>query len=198
MAKWLWYFLFFELHFTADANCERDTRDCFAFDSLCIYRHELRARCVCVILAKFQLIGRLTGTGEWNSLKVCLIACYCELVSLARQRERALCIKLFLACATLFDLGRLSRTNVERCQYFYLSFLLSVYRALRSLPLNYKCARCLIAEAEQAGSAEPARLVADRLTLCPPLCPCSLSLSLSCTLSGGSVSILAINKQNKK
>lgn len=56
-------FFFFELHFTADANCGRDTRNCFAFDSLCIYRHELRARCVCVILAKFQLIGRLTGTG---------------------------------------------------------------------------------------------------------------------------------------
>lgn len=158
MAKWLWYFLFFfELHFTADANCERDTRNCFAFDSLCIYRHELRARCVCVILAKFQLIGRLTGTGEWNSLKVCLIACYCELVSLARQRERALCIKLFLACATLFDLGRLSRTSVERCQYFYLSFFLSFYRALRSLPLNYKCARCLIAEAEAEQAAQAAR-----------------------------------------
>lgn len=60
------FFYFFELHFTADANCERDTRNCFAFDSFCIYRHELRARCVCVILAKFQLIGRLTGTGTAN------------------------------------------------------------------------------------------------------------------------------------
>lgn len=130
------------------------------------------ARCVCVILAKFQLIAK--GNWNWmNWMKFTLLRCstlpwlhaiVCIYLCIAaRHRERALCIKLFLACATLFDLGRL-------CQY---SFRVLSY-ALSCSIINVFC---LIAEAsEVAGSAEPARLVADRLSL-------SLSHSLSLCLS---------------
>lgn len=164
----------------------------FIYRSLVSGATRFVARCVCVILAKYQLIAK----GNWNwmnwmkftllrcfTLPCSLIACYCVYLSVYRRSSsRASAVH-----QTVFGLRHIIRFGPPLPIFVSRS-------VLRSFPLNYKCvlpdSRGLRGS-RQRGAGTTCR----RSTLPRPL---SFSLALSMSVSLASVSILSINKENKK